>query len=262
MRVCVHMCVCVRVHATYSKVNAKDSFGASALHLACRRGNHDAVSILLRCKNIDVCKQDNNNCTPLHEACNNGHVAIVDELIRHLKENYPDSVVDKVILQNKELQTPLHLACEEGHDEVVNNILVHFGNSSQRVKLMGKEDKNKRTPLHLACENEQKKVVCTLVENNDDVSAVGECGITCLHIAACYGYKEVAKSLLTGQNIDIDAVDEDNQTPLHYAASYARVEMVDFLISRYDVYCMDLYFLVECIVTCNLDFQESEVWVG
>ena len=230
-----------------------NSSGASALHLACKRGNHHAVTILLRCQNIYVCMKDKSKDTPLHEACANGHATIVDELMQHLIKKYPISMVVKVILKNKnkDLQTPLHLACKKGCDVVVHNIVKHFGESSLRV-LMEVEGKKRKTPLHLACEGRHVKVIHKLLSNYTNVSAPGEYEGTCLHTAAKYGYTDVAKSLCLAQNIVIDALDEDDQTPLHYAANYDRVEMIDFLISRYILLCMVLYCPVKCIVKSNL----------
>ena len=206
-------------------------YGLSALHLACQRGNHVAVSILMQCNEVDACKEDKNGNTPLHEACRNGHVKIVNELMQHFKVSDLPNVARYANLQNSELHTPLHLACREGHKEVVNSIFMHIPDSNQRIILTQARDHEGCTPLHLACENSQKEMIHMLVSNGADLLAVKQDQVCSMHIAASYGYTEVAETLLSGHNTNV--VDDFGQTPLHYAASHNKVEMIDFLISQY-----------------------------
>ena len=206
-------------------------YGVSALHLACQRGNHSAVNVLLRCNDIDVSKVDKNGDTPLHEACLNGYDRIVEKLMQRLELEDAESVATKANIQNSELQTPLHLACREGHSEVVNSILKHIPDFNLRVILTQTRDNEESTPLHLACESSRDEIVRILVLNGADLLAVKLDDVAPMHIAARYGYTEVAKTLLSGHNA-IDVVDDFSQTPLHYAASHNKVEMIVFLLCR------------------------------
>ena len=54
------------------------------LHLACRRGNLEAVLILLKKSDIACVEdiEDAHKDTPLHQACVYGHEEIVDELLK------------------------------------------------------------------------------------------------------------------------------------------------------------------------------------
>jgi ankyrin repeat protein len=58
-------------------VNLCDTSGYTPLHLACDKGHIDIVNILLKCNsNVNLC--DNNGYTPLHVACDKGHIDIVN----------------------------------------------------------------------------------------------------------------------------------------------------------------------------------------
>ena len=121
-------------------MNQTGRYGLSALHLACQRGNHIAVSILLRSNDIEVCIADKNNDTPLHEACFNGRDKIVENLMLDLELEDPASVPVKANAKNCTLQTPLHLACREGHSVVVNCILKHIPEFDKRSILTNSRD--------------------------------------------------------------------------------------------------------------------------
>ena len=205
-------------------------FGASALHLACQRGNTAAVSVLLKCNEVDVCMEDKNGNTPLHEACRHGHSIIVEKLMQHLEMLNANNVTTLANLQNGELHTPMHLACREGHKEVVSSIFKYIPDADQRAILTQTRDHEGSTPLHLACESSQEEMIRLLVSNGADLLAVKQDQVCSMHIAARYGYTEVAETLLSGHNTNV--VDDFGQTPLHYAASHNKVEMINFLISQ------------------------------
>jgi ankyrin repeat protein len=57
------------------------SIGYTPLHLACYNGNIDIVNILLKCNSsVNLC--DTNGSTPLHLACYNGHIDIANILLK------------------------------------------------------------------------------------------------------------------------------------------------------------------------------------
>ena len=58
-------------------VNEKDSFGRTALHLACRRGDKKIVKQLLKLDYIELDAQTNGGITPLMMAVNSRSVKTV-----------------------------------------------------------------------------------------------------------------------------------------------------------------------------------------
>lgn len=196
------------------------------MHLACQRGNKTAVDILLRCENINVRSKDSNLDTPLHEACLHGQRDIVECLLARMKRDNID-----INPQNSEQQIPLHLACREGYVEVVKTLLVQASDTEKRASLTT-QDNEGNTVLHLACKTGAKEIVQILITNGADIFAKKNEEVASIHIAAHYGFINVAETLISSREDLMSAVDAYNQTPLHYAAKHDRVDMVNFLIER------------------------------
>ncbi len=211
-------------------MNVKAQYGVSALHLASQRGNEYAVDILLRKSEIIVNIQDENRDTPLHEACLNGHYAIVEKLLLRMKLENPEDV--NISLQNVELQSPLHIACREGYTEIVKILLQQVSSFQNRANLTQTRDNEQNTALHLACESGKEEIVRILLLNGADLFAVKIEDVTPMHIAARYGFTEEIKTLMSSGEDIIDVVDIYNRTPLHYAAAHNQVDMINFLIDQ------------------------------
>ena len=63
---------------------------------------------------------------------------------------------------------------------------------------------------------------CTFAEKNANVNATGNDGVTPLHIAAHWGYKEVCELLLkkcADKDTIVNATDNDGRTPLDVAST-------------------------------------------
>ena len=186
-----------------------------------------AVDVLLKSENIDVSIIDSNEDTPLHEACLNGHCNIVQKLLSHIGPENLEAINHK----NLESKTPLHLACHEGHTEVVRMLLDHVDEKLRKI-LVRTEDKEGNTALHLACESGEVRNIRLLMAKGADVTSLKMDELAPIHIAARYGFIEIANELLTtGENI-LDIVDNSNKTPLHYAAAQNKLEMITFLLDQ------------------------------
>jgi ankyrin repeat protein len=84
-----------------SSVNLCGTNGFTPLHVACDNGDIDIVNILLKCNSsVNLC--DTNGYTPLHVACIHDNIDIVNIL---LKCN------SSVNLCDTNGYTPLHVAC-------------------------------------------------------------------------------------------------------------------------------------------------------
>ena len=193
--------------------------------MACARGNLAALEVLLEAPGIKINKSDNNQGTPLHEACLAGDPDVVETLLKKMKElGLP------LLSQNDERQTPLHFACKEGFDDIVKLILKY--GSDQKRELVTVQDNEENVPLHLACEGGDEEVVRVLLLNGADIKAVKAYEITPLHIAARLGFVEIAKMLVEVEKEIVEATDTSQQTPLHRAAEYNQCEMIDFLLDQ------------------------------
>ena len=83
-------------------VNATNSKGETALHIACNKGNSEATELLLR-NGADILAVDHKGNAPIHVACENTTLECLNVLLSHHACN-PNQ-------QNAVGDTPLHILC-------------------------------------------------------------------------------------------------------------------------------------------------------
>jgi len=140
--------------------------------------------------------------TPLHGACGQGHVKVVEMLLKHgadadAKNNFGD--------------TPLHRACDNDHVEVVEMLLKHGVDAKAKTK-------GGYTPLHIACYIGHVKVVEMLLKHGADAKVKANDGWRPLHKACFNGHDKVAEILLK-HGAETEAKNSDGQTPLQLACA-------------------------------------------
>lgn len=92
----------------------KNNIGCSELFYAVNRNDIKNIKILLSYDNIDINIKNMWDETPLHEACYNGNIEIVQMLL----EKNAD-----LNLQDKDFNTPLILSSMNGHYGVVKLLI-------------------------------------------------------------------------------------------------------------------------------------------
>ncbi|GFF43165.1 isoform 2 of serine/threonine-protein phosphatase 6 regulatory ankyrin repeat subunit A [Aspergillus udagawae] len=130
-----------------ARLDLKDHFGRTPLSWAAQNG-HEAVVKQLLDNGADIDTKDKYNQTPLSWAARNGHEAVVKQLLDNgadidTKDNYN--------------QTPLLWAAQNGHEAVVKQLLDKGANIETK-------DKYNQTPLSQAARNGHKAVVKQLLE--------------------------------------------------------------------------------------------------
>ena len=151
--------------------------------------------------------------TPLHEACQLGHLDIVKRLTCSdmpswlEKANEPDGY------------TPLHLAVLYGHSDVVEELLNHHANPNA-VNSFGE------TPLITATRLGLLSIVSILLQNNTTNSGCSKDGQTSLHIASTEGYGKIC-SLLIRSGLSIYAKDQRGDNSLHLALKNGQNHLVE-----------------------------------
>ena len=236
-------------------INAQDNNGLTPLHMACTRGNREAVDILLQAKDIEVNIIDIRNAhAVLHDACILGDDWIVEKLLQKGAN---------ILLPNDDGMLPLHLACQEGHSEVAKLILQHATSSHDvpqddeekrhtvatthlaatnvitqqagapsqlLLSTLDIKDNTNNTPLHYACDSGAADIVKVLIKHKATTSLFNIDGLTPMHIAARHGFTDIAEILLKSDTNNITLLDNKQQTPLHHAAKQNQVDMVDYLL--------------------------------
>ena len=116
--------------------HVRTMMATTPLHYACDNGHLNIAQYLIREEHCNPSCENNDGETPLHYACDNGHLNIAQYLIR--EEHCNPSC------ENNNGDTPLHRACFYNHAHIVQYLL-----STGRVNPLTK-DKSGHTALYFA----------------------------------------------------------------------------------------------------------------
>ena len=220
-----------------ARVDPQDCNGATPLHIACANGPLELVQILLK-HNAIVNKKDKWNYTPLHDTLDSKAIISIVEI---LLENGAD-----IDARNGLGQTPLHqalhIAVSKRNVQILKCLIANGAN-------INKQNGHDETPLHWACSNGYLEGVIELLKHNAEVNTVNEdCAMSPLHSAANGGHLEIVQELLN-HNANIDFRDIANNTALHIATENGYIEIVKTLLEngcdtaiKADTYCNDEFF--------------------
>ena len=192
-------------------VDAVNKQGYTALHMAVRRGQKDAVALLLE-KDANV-NAERKGKTPLEFAGKNEEIAA---LLR-----------EKGGKTSKEIKAAGSIF-EAAQNGLVDAVKTHL---AAGVDVNGK-NKGGYTALHLAAKKGHLEVAKVLVEAKADVAATSKSGKTALHYVAYYNGNLDLANLLLAAEAAVNAMDGKSKTPLDYALSKKRTELAELLRSK------------------------------
>uniref|UniRef100_A0A8C7MXB4 Ankyrin repeat domain 52 n=1 Tax=Oncorhynchus kisutch TaxID=8019 RepID=A0A8C7MXB4_ONCKI len=225
-------CVISTFSLSLRQIDEPNTFGNTALHMACYTGQ-EAVANELVNRGANVNQPNQRGCTPLHLAAVSTNGALCLEL---LVNNGAD-----VNMQSKEGKSPLHMAAIHGRF-TRSQILIQNGGEIDCV------DKYGNTPLHVAAKHGHELLISTLMTNGADTARQGINGMFPLHLAVLYGFSDCCRKLLSSGQLysivsslsnehvlsagfDINTPDSSGRTCLHAAASGGNVECLNLLLS-------------------------------
>ena len=212
-------------------VNAKDISDKTPLHIACQNRRLDVIEVLLAHK-ADVNARCSLDQTPLHEAVSEDHFKAVELLIEHGADVNADSANG----------TPLFVASNV-HSPEITKLLVKNGANVNRVGTLEAPELGTSNELsaelnlfYAVLSGMKDKVKAALDENPDSIRNIYPGGQTVLHLVRDF---EVA-TLLVHRGADLNVTDDAGRTPLQCAVFRARGDIVELMIDSgadVDVYC-------------------------
>lgn len=193
------------------------------LHEAAAKGDIDAVQELLN-DGADVNTQDQGGETPLHRAIRNGHVAVVEHLVKIADVNKPHHYG----------MTPLHIAASKGHEPIVKILLaaptINVNAKAGMTRLRRTTHNMVNAVFEILFQITIAKVVgvrdeklaSTLIVVKEAIQAFytdskDSDGLTPLHIAVASSNYNIAKMILTTPNINLSLTSAQGKNPLDLA---------------------------------------------
>jgi len=185
--------------------------------------------------------------TALHSAISSGHNAIVKELVSRdkralachdftgrtpLHEAVRKNNTEMVKLLIMEDQSKVHATCDRWQNLQEQDEMGRYWTLSRKEYIEYNRDicHCKYTPLHLAARYGYFEIALELVKRGRARVRARDClGATPLHVAACHNHWKIASHLLKlGAEVNIKAF--NGSTPLHSAATCGAVEVIDHLL--------------------------------
>ncbi|MCX5643647.1 MAG: ankyrin repeat domain-containing protein [Phycisphaerae bacterium] len=225
-------------------VNAKDTDGRTALHVAVGNERKDVAELLLS-RGADINAKDGKGYTPLYYAIWNEDQDTVKLLVTKgadvsytPRDDYPPLFIAVAIkdVNTKDVNT-VKLLVDHG---AKFDVKTQFGWTAFRlaasqgnrdlVEIFASKGTDVSTLPLAACVGNLARVK-SLVEQGADPNAKDEFGWTPLYWAASTGQEEVAAYLI-GKGATVDAKTIDERTPLHQAAQAGAAHLVELLISK------------------------------
>lgn len=187
----------------------------NCLHKAAMAGRAFFLKIGLAA-GVDPLNVDVHGRIPLHYACMNGHVDLIEDLVKACPSSAETLDLDNF--------TPLIHGIAHGQLSCVEKILSY----SARVDPVRESD---HVPLNLACQHGSLAVVELLLRSRPLILPDAE-GLYPQHLVARFGRDATLLLMLRDYGADLDQPDKLYQwTPLLHAASEGRVECLQMLLT-------------------------------
>lgn len=210
-----------RLKTLLSKISTATIKSSFLVHTACEAGLIPAVEHLLSGDLATLEDRDSNGNTPLHIACQCGHVQLIDTFITQFN----------ITSLNNEGQSLIHIATNSTQLEVIQ-LLVSKGFSPDTYT--GTDGLN---CLHLACKQGHMSIVRYLLHEckmNPKVTTrpteTKPGGQQPVHFAALHGHLELLMYLVEEKGCDPNAEDGSGKTPTLLAGESGKIEVMKYLV--------------------------------
>ncbi|CAG2234020.1 unnamed protein product [Mytilus edulis] len=202
------------------QIGVTDKKGRSSLFVACENGHIAAVEHLLKYSE-DVNAENAEKTTALSATCLKGHIEVAELLL--------DNKAD-ITRTNKLNQNAFHFTCLNGNILLVSLL---FGKYNADIIVRANED---QSHLRMGHKKGDTQTVKQLIEVGIHINQKDINGRTPLHLACKQGHYETVKLLLNSNRqtlisrVDTRTKDNYEWSILHSACYKGHIEIVEFLI--------------------------------
>lgn len=203
-----------------SKFSTSDLEDLTPLHVACDMGHLRVVRYLLS-KNADPNATLNTGQTPLLSAIYNEHIDVVKELLKHNAN--PNLATNDGV-------TPLHYAVAHNMEDMVE-LLLSLNNINVNALSFVDESHSNVTPLYTAAELGYNHILKLLIQRGSDMDIATSYGHTPL-IVALSQRNESTAMILIESGCDISKRTDNGATALHFAIISKCANSVKALLER------------------------------
>ena len=205
----------------YGNVEVRDKNGKTPLHIACEEGHIDVAEYLICEYSCDKEAKDDEQYTPLFASCLAGQIDMVKYLVSRFGCKFD--------IRDATGKTPLHIACANGYTDIIEYLINECG--------CDKEDRDNEfqfTPLFAACLRDQISTVKFLISKfRCKVDARDVNGRTPLHVASYCGFQEIVKYLINDCGCSPEVRDKALlRTPLHWACAEGHLNIIKYLVNE------------------------------
>ena len=189
---------------------------STPLHTACQKGHVAIALYLTSLPKCDISAKTSNGSTALHLACKSCSLPILKHLV---EECHMD-----LIIRDYNGMAPVHVACEAGSLSLVKYIIEHSSLSLDITDSFG------RTPLLIAAFSKNLPIIRYLNSKNCNISILDNKGFNVIHVSAQRGSLDILRFFIDGGYCNPDITDASNRTPLYLSAQEGHLEIVEYLL--------------------------------
>ena len=212
--------------------------GSAPLHKACYNGSLSIVEYLISKPQCDIEANDYKRNQPLHYAACQGHKEIVSIVGKKVSQD----CLSKCITSAKQLAEPDLMTLLNNHYKDNKSLLDACKSGNVDIVRHLVIDKhcdvnvkgwNDYTPLHYACEEGSFEIVKILTNHPQcNIEAEDTFDNRPLHKACKSGNVDIVRHLVIDKHCDVNAKGWRGYTPLHYACKKGSFEIVKFLTNH------------------------------
>ena len=201
-----------------ARYDIKNNLGKSAFIYACENKNKEFLQTILSLDKISLSVDEICHGYPLHSACSDGDLSIVQYLIEKGAN---------IEAEDDNRKTPLHFACWKGHLPIVQYLIEKGANIEAITHIQ-------QTPLHESCYYGHLPIVQYLIEKGANIEAKDKHQETPLHIASKNSKTDVVKYLVS-RGANKTSIDDAAKLPVdvactEYSADKSQIDIIRELL--------------------------------